>query len=47
VSTKIAVNLPVKDLARSARFFAELGLAKNEQVPISNLSAAASASPRS
>jgi predicted lactoylglutathione lyase len=25
MSTKIAVNLPVKDLATSTRFFAELG----------------------
>jgi uncharacterized protein len=32
MSIRIAVNLPVKDLARSARFFAELGLVRNEQL---------------
>jgi uncharacterized protein len=32
MSIKIAVNLPVKDLGRSAGFFADLGFTKNEQL---------------
>jgi uncharacterized protein len=32
MSTKIAVNLPVKDLAISARFFAQLGFARDERL---------------
>ena len=39
MSTKIAVNLPVKDLARSAHFIAELGLARNEYLSNENMEA--------
>jgi uncharacterized protein len=39
MSTKIAVNLPVKNLARSARFFTELGLARNKQLSNENMEA--------
>lgn len=39
MSTKIAVNLPVKDLAQSGRFFAELGFASNEQLSTENMEA--------
>jgi uncharacterized protein len=39
MSTKMAVNLPVKDLAQSARFFAELGFASNEQLSTENMEA--------
>jgi predicted lactoylglutathione lyase len=39
MSTKIAVNLPVKDLARSAHFFAALGLARSEHLSNENMEA--------
>src|SRR5262249_21905452 len=39
MSTKIAVNLPVKDLGQSTRFFAELGLARNDQLSDKNMEA--------
>ena len=39
MSTKIAVNLPVKDLGQSSRFFAALGLARNEQLSNENMEA--------
>ena len=32
MSTKIAVNLPVKDLATSTRFFADLGFHRDERL---------------
>jgi uncharacterized protein len=37
--TKIAVNLPVKDLAASTRFFAELGFPSDEKLANANLEA--------
>jgi hypothetical protein len=36
MSTKIAVNLPVKDLATSTRFFPELGFLRNERLATEN-----------
>jgi predicted lactoylglutathione lyase len=37
MSTKIFINLPVKDLGRSKRFFAALGLSFNEQFADENM----------
>jgi predicted lactoylglutathione lyase len=39
MSTKIAVNTPVKDLAESGRFFAGLGFPINEQLANENTEA--------
>jgi uncharacterized protein len=39
MSTKIAVNLPVKDLAESTRFFAELGLPSDKRLANENMEA--------
>jgi predicted lactoylglutathione lyase len=39
MSTKIAVNLPVKDLAAAARFFAELGLPSDKKLANENVEA--------
>jgi dihydrofolate reductase len=39
VSTKLAVNLPVKDLAQSTRFFAELGFAFDQRLANENVNA--------
>jgi predicted lactoylglutathione lyase len=39
MSTKIAVNIPVKDLAESSRFFAGLGFPINEQLANENMEA--------
>jgi predicted lactoylglutathione lyase len=37
MSTKIFINLPVKDLATSRRFFAELGFAFNQDFADENM----------
>jgi predicted lactoylglutathione lyase len=39
MSTRIAVNIPVKDLAESSRFFARLGFPSNEQLANENMEA--------
>jgi predicted lactoylglutathione lyase len=39
MSTKIAVNLPVRNLAQSTRFFASLGFPNNEQLANENMQA--------
>jgi predicted lactoylglutathione lyase len=39
MSTKIAVNLPVKDLAEANRFFAELGFGSDKRLANENMGA--------
>jgi uncharacterized protein len=39
MSTKLAVNLPVKDLTQSTRFFAELGFAFDQRLANENVNA--------
>jgi uncharacterized protein len=39
MTTRIAVNLPVKDLARSAEFFAALGFPNDKQLANKNMEA--------
>jgi uncharacterized protein len=39
MSTKIVVNLPVKDLARSTRFFAALGFSPDQRFADENMAA--------